>query len=675
MSLWIYEMKKMFFYQKGLLFIGLYFVLSTAALIIFDTPANPDVEFNSAQYSFYLDQVRGSSSEETERFLTNESRRISDANVALRKAYDDYYDGNLSEDELLAITRPLEDIVRNERGFNLVFDQYSYIREQPDNRYFLYTNGWDGLLSHDSLDLFFLLLMLVLVAPVFCYEFESKMDPLNLTVKKGTKVQAVTKIGLVLATVAVLCLFTEGIRYGFFHFKYGLDHGSYPLQSLSYFGASSKQVTLFGTFVWLAACKLFGYLSFAMLIMFASVYIKKYALTLFTSTAVVLLPYFGFSLESSKYFVPGPLGFMISTGFFRGNEYEYNIYTEQKDVVFQEVSSTAWILLFAVMLCISIGMFIGIMLRHTNVWGAGKRSHRLRPVGLMLILSLAASALSGCASNGEEGNYDIYNSSSKRSFENERYRFYADETIVFENKETGETRNLIRNPLQSSTKVRDVIYGNGSLVYYMKYDYDKSKLRETVDRFSIIEVDTATFEERIVFEKNLNADRDNFLGLNKTNVSDEVSFITTDSFFMDKHSIYLIGGGEIKRLNKHTGKMSVIVRSRVMRSVAFDGRNIYYVNDKSEVAKYDTRTDSETVLPDIVTEYFVLTDTELLYINRKDKQKIYAMNLGDFSTRKITDKSVMSFTCDGTYIYYEDKGDLKKYRIDRDGQNDTLVSD
>src|SRR5690606_4478685 len=134
----------------------------------------------------------------------------------------------------------------------------------------------------------------------------------------------------------------------------------------------------------------------------------------------------------------------------------------------------------------------------------------------------------------------------------------------------------------------------------------------------------------------------------------------------DERSIYLIGEGEIRRVNKLTGNVSVIVQSRVMRSVAFDGWNIYYVNDKSEVAKYDTKTDSETVIPDLITEYFVLTDTELLYINRKDKQKIYAMNLRDFSIRKITDKTVLTFTFDGNYIYYESKADLKTYRIDRD---------
>lgn len=46
------------------------------------------------------------------------------------------------------------------------------------------------------------------------------------------------------------------------------------------------------------------------------------------------------------------------------------------------------------------------------------------------------------------------------------------------------------------------------------------------------------------------------------------------------------------------------------------------------------KTDSDTVLPDIVTTYFVLTDAELLFLNRKDQYKIYTMNLEDFTIRK-----------------------------------------
>lgn len=59
MSLWMYEMKKMFLLQKGLLFIGLYFVLNLASMMVLDKPANPDIEMNASQYLAYLNQVQG----------------------------------------------------------------------------------------------------------------------------------------------------------------------------------------------------------------------------------------------------------------------------------------------------------------------------------------------------------------------------------------------------------------------------------------------------------------------------------------------------------------------------------------------------------------------------------------------------------------------------------------
>lgn len=85
------------------------------------------------------------------------------------------------------------------------------------------------------------------------------------------------------------------------------------------------------------------------------------------------------------------------------------------------------------------------------------------------------------------------------------------------------------------------------------------------------------------------------------------------AFFLDEHSLYFIGQDEIRRVNRLTGDMQVVLRAPVMRSVAFDGRMIYYVDGKSQVVQHDTKTDSETVVPDLITQAFVLTDTELLF--------------------------------------------------------------
>ena len=682
MSLLVYEIKKMFFHQKGLLFICLFFIISAANLVLFDTPKNPEVETNLQQYSYYLHQINGPLSDETERFFANESKRISDANVALEKAYNDYYDGSISTDEWHSISEPLKEIVKNEHGFKVIYDQYTYIRENPANRYFLSTNGWDGLLSTDRLDLLFLLLLLVLVTPVFCSEYASEMDSLHMTVKKGTRVHAVSKVALVLLTVIVLCLLTSLCKYGFFQVKYGLENGNYPLQSLSYYGTSTKNSTLFSAFIWLSTMKAFGNVSFSLLIMLVSVWTKKYALTLFSSTAVILLPYYGLSKESIAYFLPGPLGFLIPAGYFRGSGHEYNVVTDQMDVTFEEISIYAMLILFMITLVLCIGAVIMIILQHTNMWSMKKRSRWLRSSSVLIILCVAVPALAGCTNNRHQEKYDIYNHSSRQSFENKHYRFYIDESnledskIVFEDKKTGEKRDFIRNPMQSLTKVENFLYGNGPFVYYMKRDSEKlrgfSYRFEELGKISIMEVDTATFDERVIFEKNLHSSKDNFLGLHSSDNDESSLYTGIDSFFLDESSIYFVYSDKIRRADRLTGKSDVIIHAPLLRSVAYDGRHIYFLNEKYKIMKYDTKTDTKKVVPDIVATFFVLTDKELLFINRKDQYKIYGLDLSNSRVRKITDKSVLNFTCDDQYIFYESRDDLMKYRIDRDGEHNTL---
>lgn len=691
MALWIYEMKKMFLYQKGLLFISLYVVLGIASLLVFDTPDNPEIEMNIEPYSFYLNQVQGALSEEKEQFLAHESQRISEATIALEKTFADFYDGKISDKELLAVSAPLEETVKNESGFKVIFDQYTYIRENPDNRYFLSTNGWNGLLSSDSLDLLFLLLLLVLITPVFGAEFSSEMDVLHLTAQKGTRVHAASKVVLVLVTVTLLCLLTSLLAYGFYHVKYGLENGDYPLQSLSFYESSTKNISLFSAFIWLSALKIGGYGCFAMLIMLLTVWTKRYALALFSSTAVVLLPYFGLTSESTKYLVPGPLGFMIPAGYFRGNAYQYNVVTEQMDVTFHEISTGTMLILLAVTLCISVGAAVFIILRHTNGWSVHKRrrwlkSSLFKPFHLLLVFGIAVPPLAGCTSHPETGKYDIYNYASRQSFENEHYRFYVDETdleniqLVFKEKQTGVVRKLNRDPMTRLTKTGTFIYGNGPYVYYMKYIAEKmrgfSHRFEERGKVYIVEIDTATFHERIILEKNLDSHKDRFLGLHREGRDDSGYYLGIDSFFLDDERIYFITRDEIRQVERLSGQSRVIIRLPFIRSVSYDGKYIYYLNEKYQVMMYDTDTGSEQVIPDIITTSFILTDTELLFLNRKDKYKIYALDLNDNTIRQITGKSVLSFTCDDQYIFFEGRDDLKKYRINRmnrNGDHETLI--
>lgn len=671
----------MFLYQKGLLWISLYFVVSLACLVLFNTPENPEMEINASSYEHYLDVVRGPQTKEAEQLFVKEAANISKAKVELTKLYDSYYDGEISEEELQEGTNSLEKIVENERGFQLVFDQYMYVRENPENRYYLSTNGWDGLLSTEQLDLALLLLLLVLITPVFCMEFSSEMNSLHLTLRNGTRVHAVFKMLLVFLTVIVISVLSAMLQYGFFGVKYGLENGNYPLQSISYFGTSSKTLSLFSTFLLMTGIKIFGNLIFAMLIMFFSVWTKKYALTLFSSTVFILLPYYMFTLESSKYYLPGPLGFMISTGFFRGNEYERNPITDQMDLIFREVPMATFLFLLVITFCAGVVAWVVILNCHTNAWQIRKRRYRFESYYSLVFLCILVASLVGCNSNNEEAKkHDVFNSLSRQIFENETYFFYIDETDledirpVFKNKETGEIRNLMLSPLSSLTSVESYIYGNGFFVYYMKMDYDKSGFYKETNRLSIIEVDTRTFEEKVIYEENANMMRDSFLGLHTT---DNIDFLGITSFFVDKTYIYLvIDDNQIRQINRLTGRANEIIQSSsIFSNVAYDGKFIYYSNETYQIVKYDIETGIEVVIPDLITTHFIITDTEILYVNRQDNHRLYAMDLNNSTVQKLTDKPVWSFTYDNQFIYYTSKLNNERYRIDRNGQNETLLNE
>lgn len=663
-----YESRKMFRHQRGLWLILLYFILSFAGLLIFESPINNDVERHREAYNHYLYQVEGKCTDETQSLLSEEAEQISKANTELQRLYGDYYDGKLTEKEFTSQIAVAEETVRYQKGFELLYEQYNGIRENTENRWFLYTNGWAGLLSHDSLDLLFVLLLLLLITPVFCQEFESKMDELIMTEPKGARHHALHKITLVVLVICTLCFLNSGIRYLFYEWKYGLPNGDYPLQSLSYFASSTRVTTLMGTFLKVSFGKLFGSLSFAMLILFVSVCVKKYVLTLFACTAVILLPYYGLTLPSAKYFLPGPIGFMISTGFFRGNEYRYDAVTQEKVLLFQEIGSTARWLLWGLTLCLMLMMAAIILKKHTNIWCAKNYRRVSKAPCLVLVLCILTSVFSGCSAPHTAQEHPLFNLEQGDSYENDHYRFFVenpnsdDATWMMEDKSTGEKQRLIRNPMQSATKVSEKIYGYGNFIYYMQVDSYETGFLSTSEHFSIVEVDTCNFTKKIVFERNLDTNRDTFLGIGKPSEQDIEPFQFVEAFFLDDQNLYLIGNGQVRKVNRVTGKTNVIIEVPVLKSLSYDGTSIYYINEKSKLMRYD-HTGENIEMYGIVTESFLLTEKEAVFINRLEQNKLYAISLSDGTLRQLTQEAVLSFSMDGNTVNYTDKVNLQEHLI------------
>lgn len=367
----LFEIKKVLIYQKGAWFILLFILLKILSLAVLDNGADLEVEAYKEDYLHYLERVKGTLTEETQSFLREQSEKIASAKVKLENLYMDYYNGVrynqvMTEEELDSLSKPFEEQIEKEKGFQLIYDQYLYIRENPDNRYFLYTNGWNALLAHERLDLPMFFLLLLLITPIFCHEYESKMDIILLSSKKGRVTLVLKKILLAFVMVTLLSLLFSLIEYIYFYFQYGLSDGYYPIQSLEYFHSSLKNVSLFEAFIRVSIYKIFGCLCFSVLIMFVSVYTKKTILTLFISTAAILLPYFGLTSRWIQYLLLLPLGFMLGNGFFRGDEMTDNAYAIEPKVVFRAATDSEFTIIAVLLFLIAFTMMLLMIKEYIN---------------------------------------------------------------------------------------------------------------------------------------------------------------------------------------------------------------------------------------------------------------------------------------------------------------------
>jgi hypothetical protein len=678
MNIFTYEAKKIFLHKRGLLFIGIYLLVCVISLLVADKPRNAEIENNLTQYNVYLQLFQGEYTPEKAATIESEYSRIDSAKISAQKLYNEYYDGKITKDELTRETSRLEAVFANQKGFELLYAQNIYVRENPANRYFVYTNGWDGLLSGENLDIFLVLLVLLLMTPVFCYEHESSMGILLVSLRRGGAYQAVCKIILAAVTVSALCVLSFGLHYAFFSIKYGLPGANYPLQSLSYFASSTKYISLAEAFVLTSALKIVGYLSFAVMVLAVSKLTQKYAVTVFSCSALILLPYFGFSMPSAKYFLPLPLGFMVANGFLRGSETEKNVFTDEIVTIFNEAPTVVLIFLIALILVISAALITLVVSRSKNKW-SGKRNI-IKTLSLVFTVCLMTVISGGCAS--KTGNADVFNLSTRMTYENEQYRVFVEESdlanihLAFLNKETGEIENFVRDPLRELSEIENTVYGNKSLLYYIKRSIDNSGFRGVVDKFFVIQVDLNDFSETVIYEHNINLSGDSFLGLLDTAVErSEIPLplsTAANAFFVDDQSIYIASEPflQIDR-STHTIKTLGIPTNR---SVAYDGESIYYISDKSEVVRYDTANGQESAIPNIVATVFYLTETELFYLNRLDKNRLYSMDLATGKTEQIDDREMLYFYCDNEYIYFtENKPVYALYRMEKDGDNCVII--
>lgn len=656
MTILYYEVKKLLLIHKGLLFILLCLAAMTISLFLTDRPANEKEERYAQEYTFYLEQLKGAYSNEKERFLEEEALRIQEADMQEKELYEEYYNGNLSEDEFGQRLSDVEEILLHRDGFEVVYDQFLFIKENPENRYFMATNGWTGLLDDKMFHLFLMIAILFLATPAFCYEYGSRMEVLVLTSPGGEGNYHFHKFTVVLAGTAAVSMLSTVIRYAFYRYRYGLADGSFPVQSLKLYAGGMKELSVMEAFWMISALRLFGCLFYAVCIMLLSVLARKYAITVFACASMVLLPYFGLEERYWNVF-PLPPAFLQPAGFLKGDMYEWNPVAREYITRFKEIGSDTLVLLTAFSLVLCVLFSISIFYKNRNHWSRRRGYSVNKKTGLALLVCLGILFMGGCAPDIQTD--CLYNTAQRMSYDTEDYRFFADlvegkSLLAAQNRSTGQVTDLVRNPLKSLIRVEQALFGRGDKVYYILYEIDKSKFHgEDIKKMSVMEVDSTTFNEKIIFEKNVTRKKEYFLGFDQSENLEWQFLHASYAFFLNDRYLYF-AGDELRQIDRRTGEVEVLTIP-VTNNIGFDGRFIYYINERLVFSTYDTETQIHREIPEIVTSGFLIDRHEILFINRKDGGRLYSAKRDGTGLKKLSDEGILWFEYDEEYIYYQGK--------------------
>lgn len=315
----IYELNKVLIKQKGLVFIILFIFIKLGVLFSLDNLSVELKEDNKIIYKNYLETLNGKLTDAKENFIKTEKEKIDKITFEKEQLTIDYCKGTLGDETYSLRMNEINNILKQAEAFKVVNDQYNYIKENPEERFFMYITGWYNLLGNENLDMVLIFLLLIIITPIFTYEYERDMMPLLLTSKHGKKVVPINKIivaTLISVTITIFFIFMD---YIFFKVKYSLPFGNFPLKSLVNFKTSPYHISLMQTFKYIGFIKIIGYLVFTYLIMFTAIIARKTVITLFSSLSFIILPYFIYLNDAIKYKLPLPLGFMIGSGYFKGS--------------------------------------------------------------------------------------------------------------------------------------------------------------------------------------------------------------------------------------------------------------------------------------------------------------------------------------------------------------------
>ena len=651
------EYRKMLCCRRGVLIL-IFFLLFELFSLSRIQPYNRTIEERREEYDLYIEQFRGTLTEEKRNEIEEEMSRMLALHREFEQLKQSYYFGRIPSEEYRSGFERLLPEEERYLACGEFYKQYMYVRESSE-RSLLYTGGWE-LLFRSSADLVLILVLVLLLTPVFCSEYSTGMDKLLLVQAKSAYRLPWVKVFASLTVSAGLFVLREGIRFCFIAARYGVSDGGFALQSLMTFGTTEKQLSIRQAYLLDMGARLGGYLTAAVWVLFFSVLMRKYAIALMASLAALPLPLLAIKDLRPLARLPLPWACLSGGMYLNGTVVSPQMEGSER-ILWKETTPGELRLLLFSALGIAAVMLAYVGLKNTNL----HRRRLSRPSAGGIAVLLLCLAFPSCGSRETE----------KLSYNRRTADYYQNDRITImdgklSDRRSGKTVPFPVDPFSEATE-EEALYNtwgafaaSDSLWYIRRSENSAAQL---------IRMNTHDLSEKILYEW---ADAQKwFFGLFKRN-SEETNPRYIRQLLVFRNGIFYFGSTDknLYRLDLLSGKGKLLLEIGNDYDVAFDGQVLYYSDRYGRIVSYDFTTGESTPHDRILAKAFYLDQGIIYYANLGDKEKIYRWDCLSETGEKLSEISAYSICADREYLWVSTRSG-ERYRLERDGRGETEITE
>lgn len=286
-----FEFKKILKNNYGRILIPILIIAIIIISMAMSEVGNQKLEANKDSYYALISSCNlcGKVTADSEKSLAMLEDKLNKAQEDFDNIFFDYQIGKIDRSEYLSLTNDLIDLLNQKDVIDIIKSQFEYCKEDTENRYVMYSNGWNMLFSKNG-GMLFSLFAIFIVTLSFAGDTDDGMKRFLVTCKNGRRKLIFSKlISTELITVVsyLAYLFAFGT---YVKIKCGLDNGFYPIQSLELYAEYIGSNSIISAFLSVCIIRLLSIMSCIAIITMLYTIINSSTGAIALSFALVFIP-------------------------------------------------------------------------------------------------------------------------------------------------------------------------------------------------------------------------------------------------------------------------------------------------------------------------------------------------------------------------------------------------